>query len=229
MKWICSKCGYDIKNNRTKHVLSCDGNGPRRKQPKKRSNKNWKIWNKGLTKENTESINAASIKIKKLWSDGKMTGHAVSEETKKKLSEHAKVNGYGGYIPGSGRGKKTKYESHIAGVVILDSSYELKYAEYLDNNKIKWRRNKDRFEYKWEGKLHYYTPDFYLFEDDLYVEIKGFKTSRDEAKWSVFPKKLKILFAKDLVVLGLDIKLSYRDKEESTEIGIGPVSKTGHR
>lgn len=80
----------------------------------------------------------------------------------------------------------------------LHGKWELEFAKYLDNNKIEWRRPSESFEYIYEGKKRKYTPDFYLINEDLYIEIKGYKTSKDEAKWSQFPKKLKIIFGKEL-------------------------------
>jgi len=45
----------------------------------------------------------------------------------------------------------------------MASSYELRYAKWLDENNIRWKRNLIKFPYKWQdGSLHYYTPDFYL-------------------------------------------------------------------
>ena len=84
--------------------------------------------------------------------------------------------------------------------VDLHGSWELKYAQYLDANNIKWIRNKDSFHYEFEGKSRKYTPDFYLLESDEYIEIKGYKTEKDEAKWSQFPthRKLVILMKKEL-------------------------------
>ena len=37
---------------------------------------------------------------------------------------------------------------------------------------------------KWKGKFHLYFPDFFLIDKNEYVEVKGYKTDRDEAKWS---------------------------------------------
>jgi hypothetical protein len=51
---------------------------------------------------------------------------------------------------------------------------------------------KDGFEYEWNGTRLYF-PDFYLPAFDLYVEVKGFETDRDQAKWSAFPHKLGIV------------------------------------
>ena len=91
----------------------------------------------------------------------------------------------------------------------LHGKWELAYAMYLDDNNVTWIRCKERFPYEFEGKLHYYTPDFYLPETNEYVEIKGFKRVRDTIKWEQFPKdkQLKVLFGKDLLSLGLDIQL----------------------
>ncbi len=80
----------------------------------------------------------------------------------------------------------------------LHGSWELKYAQYLDSQGIKWSRCKESFPYIFENKPRNYTPDFYLIETDEYVEIKGFKTEKDEAKWTQFPKKLLILREEDL-------------------------------
>lgn len=51
-----------------------------------------------------------------------------------------------------------------------------------------------------------YIPDFYLPNIQCYVEIKGWKTKKDEAKWRDFPENLLILSGSDLMLLGLDIK-----------------------
>lgn len=82
--------------------------------------------------------------------------------------------------------------------VDLHGTWELKFAQYLDSNNIKWRRPNERFKYFYDNKYRYYTPDFYLIDSDTFIEIKGFKTEKDEAKWSQFPLKLKVLFESDL-------------------------------
>lgn len=83
----------------------------------------------------------------------------------------------------------------------LHGSWEVAYAKFLDNNNIKWQRNKDSFTYTFQDKERKYTPDFYLIDDDVYIEIKGYKTEKDDAKWAQFPthRKLIVLMQKDLV------------------------------
>lgn len=89
--------------------------------------------------------------------------------------------------------------------VDLHGSWELAYAQYLDRQQIKWIRNKESFPYHYEDKQRRYTPDFYLPESDVYIEIKGYKTAKDDAKWTQFPsnKKLEVLMEKELKELKL--------------------------
>lgn len=87
----------------------------------------------------------------------------------------------------------------------LHGKWEYAYAKYLDSNNIEWVRASDRFEYFFNGKYHFYTPDFYLVNSETFVEIKGYKTAKDDAKWEQFPKdkNLVILRYNDLLKLGI--------------------------
>lgn len=91
--------------------------------------------------------------------------------------------------------------------IAFHSSWEIKYAQWLDINNIQWVRNKDSFLYEWEGKTKRYLPDFYLPDTNEYVEIKGRKMPIDEAKWSQFPsdKKLTVLMKLELNKLGIKV------------------------
>lgn len=89
--------------------------------------------------------------------------------------------------------------------VDLHGKWELNYAKWLDKNQIKWQRCKESFEYVYGDKKRRYTPDFYLIESDEYIEIKGYKTEKDDAKWQHFPKHkvLNVLFEDDLKALNI--------------------------
>jgi len=87
--------------------------------------------------------------------------------------------------------------------VILNGSWELKYAMYLDEKNISWKRCDESFPYIFNNKKHRYIPDFYLIDDDTYIEVKGYVLDKDYAKWNQFPKKLKVLFKKDLEELNI--------------------------
>ena len=98
---------------------------------------------------------------------------------------------------------QTKKYSHNGAK--LDGTWELKYAQYLDDNNIKWERPKTSFEYIFEEEIRNYFPDFYLPELNKFVEIKGRERSKDQAKWMQFPYKLTVLRRKDLINLGIKI------------------------
>lgn len=70
--------------------------------------------------------------------------------------------------------------------------WEVEFYQYCKNNNIQVLRSNEWFEYEWNG-LRKYFPDFFLPELNLYVEIKGYETERDRAKWSQFPKSLCII------------------------------------
>ena len=85
----------------------------------------------------------------------------------------------------------------------LHGTWELKYAMWLDRQSINWIRCKESFKYEFLNKIRLYTPDFYLIESNTYIEIKGFKTEKDNAKWKQFPKKLIVLTKKELKEMGI--------------------------
>ena len=89
--------------------------------------------------------------------------------------------------------------------VNLHGRWELAYAKHLDECNIPWERCKQVFVYLFEGKELRYTPDFFLPQTLEYIEIKGYKVPKDEAKWHQFPKdlKLKVLMKQDLKDLNI--------------------------
>lgn len=62
------------------------------------------------------------------------------------------------------------------------SSWEVKYAQYLDKNNVKWEYEPKTFDL---GESTY-TPDFYLPEQDKYIEIKGYFTDYAKNKINIF-------------------------------------------
>lgn len=76
----------------------------------------------------------------------------------------------GGYRPNSTRKIRSEYKGYW-----MDSGAERKFAELLDDNNIRWKKNTtEYFKYKdLSGKSRKYYPDFYLCDYDYWVEIKG--------------------------------------------------------
>jgi hypothetical protein len=68
----------------------------------------------------------------------------------------------------------------------LKGTWEVIVAEWLDKNNVKWEYETRSFDYEWDGIKKYY-PDFYLPEFNIYIEVKGFETERDRAKWKNIP------------------------------------------
>lgn len=122
-----------------------------------------------------------------------------SEATKAKIraSVNAKI------AHGTWHNSFSKARTHLYKGISFYGKWEVAYAQYLDKVNIKWRRPTEIFPYEFEGTKHHYTPDFYLEELDLWIEIKGYETEKDRVKWVSFPYKLQIIFGKDLFELGL--------------------------
>ena len=80
---------------------------------------------------------------------------------------------------------RTKYKG-IHSKFWMRSSWEVAFALWLDHCGIKWEYEKKKF---CLSKGHYYTPDFYLPDQNEYVELKGWLTKRDEKKIARFRKK----------------------------------------
>ena len=110
-------------------------------------------------------------------------GKQHTEETKQKISNSMKLavrNNPNSYSSSNvnGRVKHIEYNG-----IILDSSWEVIVAKYLDKNNIKWIKPSQGFEYIWNNNIHIYYPDFYLPKYDKYIEVKGYKRERDLYKW----------------------------------------------
>lgn len=112
-------------------------------------------------------------------------------ETRLKQSNRMKevvINNPESYSAGN-QGRAKVYE--IDGVK-LKGKWEVKFYLWCKQNDILVERPSQGFEYEWNGTRLYF-PDFYLPVYDLYIEVKGYETDRDRAKWKYFPHKLGIL------------------------------------
>lgn len=212
----CIYCGKLCKNKNSlaQHECRCKENPNRYKilnNFKVYNTKSHSAWNKGLTKETDERVrrNGEAVKASFLNENRKVLygddNPSRRKEVREKISNTCLEKSKNGeWHTSLAKNLHFNYKG-----IDLHGSWEVAYAEYLDLNNISWIRCKDRFEYTFEGAVHYYTPDFYLVESDTYVEIKGYKTKKDEAKWKQFPvtKTLKVLKKKDLQNLGISIKV----------------------
>jgi len=100
--------------------------------------------------------------------------------------------------------KKVHYKRAADGAVIqMDSSWEAKCAEKLDELGVKWERD-ENIKLKYIDKraqTRNYIPDFYLPDYDIYLEVKGYWTTA--ARWKMRsvmdrnPGKIRLLESLD--------------------------------
>jgi hypothetical protein len=124
---------------------------------------------------------------KQVWTESMKQRH--SEIMKAAVSTHPES-----YTSSNrGRTKQIEYDG-----IKFQGSWELKFYKWCKEKNIKCERNAIGFSYIWNGNRTYY-PDFYLPEFGYYVEVKGYKTDRDDAKWNQFPKKLLIIEKQSMI------------------------------
>ena len=73
-------------------------------------------------------------------------------------------------------GGETNYKKYSYNGITMDSSWEVKLAEWMDKNAVNWERDRKKHVFKWNdvnGKSHRYYPDFYLPEKTVYVDTKN--------------------------------------------------------
>jgi len=183
--FICPKCKFEIKTSRNQHVLSCNGEGPRRKRLKKGRNG----WCKGKSLSGSHRKNISDSLI------GKSKGKASTKKTeilrKERISATMIEKKLGGYRRGSGRGKQGRYKG-----IWCDSSWELAWVIYNLDHNIIFEKNWEKFEYEYQGKIHHYIPDFKIGEE--FIEVKGYMTDQSLEKIKQFPYKIRILGKNEL-------------------------------
>ena len=135
-----------------------------------------------------------------------LTGRELSTEHRENLSKAASINSNGLV--------KCKFykifNPYLGKEVSVQGTYELKYAKYLNENGIKWNRGKHiNLKYFSEINRTYY-PDFYLVDEGVYIETKGYFFEADKIKMNNViaqnkDKIIKILLKEDLIKLGIEI------------------------
>lgn len=178
--FICPKCKLEIKSCREKHVLSCNGEGTRRKRPKKGRRKT-------LSENHRNNI---SKELRRKYENGEEIGFQKwmreNPELHKKLSSKG-----GGLKKGSGQGIKGWYKG-----LWCDSSWELAFVIYHLDKGDKIERNQNFFKYKYLEKNYKYYPDFIL--NGEYAEVKGYENEKAKEKKKQFPYKLQMIYAKEM-------------------------------
>lgn len=206
---LCNHCGKECKNQNSlkNHERLC------RENP-----------NRQLSWFEQHAAEAARLRKEfnwgNQWTKAKKTGvpYIIRDDTRKKLSESSIETNKQKWAREGSRERQSEamkravekypesYTSSNRGrtkQVIIDGikfqgAWEVEFYQYCKASNIKIERPNKWFPYEWNGARKYF-PDFYLPEKELYVEVKGYETDRDRAKWSAFPKKLRVIKKEDII------------------------------
>jgi len=129
-------------------------------------------------------------------------GRKLAEDWKRKIKEscqginQGKENGMFGKTP--------KYERIRYNNIWMRSSYEIKFAYFLDLSGYKWLYEPKTFNL---GNTTY-TPDFYLPNFNCYIEIKGYWYKGSKERFNLFKKlypkiKIEVLTEPELQSMGV--------------------------
>jgi hypothetical protein len=174
------------------------------------SHKGKDTWNKGtigICKPNSGSFGNG----KHPWNFGltKETDIRVKINAENNVESHiGKINDGCGNNFGTGN----YYVTPNQGSVFMRSSWELFYAKYLDDNKINYLYEPHSFKMIINNKNTTYRPDFYLMNENKFVEIKGYfrdeiskqKTDKFKELYSKY-YNYEILFKEELKNLGIKL------------------------
>ena len=140
-------------------------------------------------------------------------GVNLTEEHKKIISETRRKDWARGTYSNAVVGK-TKWYEHVkpnGETIKCQGTWELSYAKYLDSAGIKYEAHKGALWYvsQVDGIKKVYLPDFYLIEEDTYIDIKNdYLLKIDSQKIEDIKRcnpqiKIKIVTKKDLKALGV--------------------------
>ena len=166
-KWVCKECNREFGSRQatTSHIHRSHANpgvaygGHQKGSP---------AWNKGL-----KGVQVSPMKGK----PGTFTGRKHTDESKRKIGEKLSINNKGG--------RAKWYE--VAGQKV-QGTWERNVALKFEELGVKWKKlktNRDTLEYIMDGKLRHYTPDFYLPDYDVLLEVKGHWWGRDREKMDI--------------------------------------------
>ena len=170
---ICKFCGKECKNENSlrNHERCCPSNVNR-------------VYKNGMTgkRGSNQFIFAKqhNVDVPSAWTKGlpgTFTGKKHTEETKKKIGEKLSVNNKGG---------RSKW--YIVAGQNVQGTWERDIAIKFEQLNIRWTKlktNRHTLKYEMGGTTRSYTPDFYLQDYDMFVEVKGFWWGNDKEKMRI--------------------------------------------
>lgn len=189
----CVYCGclMKTKSSSIQHEIRCKKNPDRYVIPsrgmlgKKGSNQHIKAKQLGTTVDVSEST-------RKKISDANIKRGKLPQKTKDKIrdSMNKAVEKYPeSYSTGNSHHAKRYYHNGV----MCQGTWELDFYKWCLVQNINVVRCTVSFPYNWNGTTRKYFPDFYLPDLDVWIEVKGFETERDHAKWKSFPHCLLVI------------------------------------
>ena len=183
---FCQYCNREAKTlvSNAQHELYCKSNPtakPRTPSMGMLGKKGTNQYRNGAKMSNETRKKISEASKKQVWSEDRRTQHsaAMKEAVKNNPDSYTSSN--------RGRTKQI-----IVDGIKFQGRWELEFYKWAKANNLNPKRATEGFPYIWNGERTYF-PDFYIESKDLYVEVKGYKTDRDEAKWKQFPKELLIV------------------------------------
>lgn len=197
--------------------------------------------------EKTKEKMSKSKKGKRSNPDGEIKkGQHLSPSTEYKKGQvpSGKDSPYYGKAPSikCNRSHGDWYKTPNQGIKFLRSQWEIKYAKYLDSQNIPWYYEFKGFSmnvgkesiYAPNGKDTTYHPDFWLPDQNKFVEVKGRnnyeswnnnddpKLKSDKFRNDFKEYNYEVLFRDDLIKLGFNLKIKepkfiFENKDEEQE------------
>jgi hypothetical protein len=168
-----------------------------------------------LVLENPDKFKARKKEPKHIicWNCKKSIYVMQSSKTKfcnKECRSAAVKQGYfkgigGGNRIGAGRSKSGWYNG-----IYCNSSYELAWVLWSLKNNIRFSRNTKGFDYINSSQTtSKYYPDFFLIDENQYIEIKGYKEKEFDNKIKCFPYSIQIIDKSKILPILIWVKQTY--------------------
>jgi len=207
-KYSCNECGKEyVRQGISTHYWLNHGDGDNHLKKIQaqlhdfhESKKGKPSWNSGLTATNDERVAKSRETLIKRVEAGQFMpnrkGIPLKDTTKEKLSEarsrFLNERGNGGFRDI----KWFKTIDSFGNECTLRGTWEVKVSEWLNNQGVMWSR-KHYIKYVDDNINRTYSPDFYIPNDDLIIEVKGYYSDRDKRKMLLVSEQypqLKIKF-----------------------------------
>jgi hypothetical protein len=145
----------------------------------------WASIQKAIRRNEFTITRNKSEACKNSYKKGVRKAHYPTLEEKEKLRKRAIKNELGG--------KRNSIKFNYNGI-ILDSSYEVRFAKLLDYANIKWNRPKKILWVDDVGVQHRYYPDFFIEEFNCYIDTKNdYLAEKDKRKIELVSKQNNIV------------------------------------